>query len=271
MTPQLRVLHSMLISFLLHYPTQYLPSTPTSPPIHTLFMLSTSFPIPAEPDKCPADPDKYPAESVPPQTKTASTHDQDSLDSLFASLAQSTRDLASHHQSSASEFERIQDSVAKLPKITSSLEDDLHREAAKPVADVVRINDPIVRRGPRPKEATDSGDRWFNMRQPEMTDAVKRDLLIIKHRSALDPKRHYKKDKWQTPKFFQMGTLVEGNSEFYSLRINRRDRGRSLVDEVLKDENTEKYFKRKFNEIQAAKHSGKKAYYKGVQQKRRKF
>ena len=53
------------------------------------------------------------------------------------------------------------------------------------------------------------------MKQPEMTPEIKRDLQIIKQRSALDPKRHYKKDKWEIPKFFQMGTIIEGNTEFY--------------------------------------------------------
>lgn len=207
-------------------------------------------------------------------TETKTTDELASLDSLFESLAHRTKALSgeNEHEEESDLFHRVQKSVAKLPQIKSSLEENFEKAKPRPKPqDVVRINDPITHKPSKKHAPTDAGDNWFNMRQPEMTDAVKRDLQIIKHRSALDPKRHYKKDKWQTPKFFQMGSVVEGNTEFYLLRMNRRDRGTTLVEEILKDDDTEKYFKRKFSEIQANKRSGKKGHYKAVQQKRQKF
>ena len=81
------------------------------------------------------------------------------------------------------------------------------------------------------------------MKQPEMTPEIKRDLQIIKQRSALDPKRHYKKDKWEIPKYFQMGTIIEGNTEFYSARLKKKERGKTMVEELLNDDNTKNILK----------------------------
>lgn len=36
------------------------------------------------------------------------------------------------------------------------------------------------------------GAGWFDMKAPEMTEEIQRDLELLKMRSVLDPKRHYK-------------------------------------------------------------------------------
>lgn len=201
---------------------------------------------------------------------TISIGDDLSLDDLFHNLKQETKptNISIDEQS---DYEKIQKSISKLPQITSNLEQTL--AAAKPSSKKtsIRIYDPVSvqSKTTNDKETTDA--RWFHMKQPEMTPQIKRDLLIIQQRNALDPKRHYKKEKWQIPKFFQMGTIVEGNTEFYSARMNRKQRGTSLVQEILNDDETKKYFKRKYGEIQVSKTSGRKAHYKKVQNARRKF
>uniref|UniRef100_A0A8C2AYY2 Fcf2 pre-rRNA processing C-terminal domain-containing protein n=1 Tax=Cyprinus carpio TaxID=7962 RepID=A0A8C2AYY2_CYPCA len=51
-----------------------------------------------------------------------------------------------------------------------------------------------------------TGDGWFNMRAPELTEELKNDLKALKMRSAMDPKRFYKKnDREGFPKYFQVG------------------------------------------------------------------
>lgn len=51
-----------------------------------------------------------------------------------------------------------------------------------------------------------TGDGWFNMRAPELTEELKNDLKALKMRSAMDPKRFYKKnDREGLPKYFQVG------------------------------------------------------------------
>merc|ERR1711936_1381103 len=37
------------------------------------------------------------------------------------------------------------------------------------------------------------GSDWYDMKAPEMTDEVKRDLEVLQMRNALDPKRFYKR------------------------------------------------------------------------------
>ena len=90
-------------------------------------------------------------------------------------------------------------------------------------------------------------------------------------RNVLDPKRHYKKDngKAQAPEFSQIGTIIEGPTEYFSSRIPNRERKKTFVDEVLAAEEETGRFKRKYGDIQALKTSGKKAYYKKLMDKRK--
>ncbi|KXN74442.1 Fcf2-domain-containing protein [Conidiobolus coronatus NRRL 28638] len=113
------------------------------------------------------------------------------------------------------------------------------------------------------EKASSAGPKWFNMPTATLTEEAKRDLHIIKLRNVLDRKRFYKKDNNKAlPKFFQFGTVIEHSSEFYSSRINKKDRKSTLVEEVLSDDKSKEYFKRKFNEIQEVKSSGGKDYAK---------
>lgn len=183
--------------------------------------------------------------------------DTASLDDLFADLKKESRSLPT-----VKDFKSIEKSIQSLPRINANLETALQK---KPI----RIHDPVI--PPKKKTTETSDERWFNMKQPEMTPEIKRDLQIIKQRSALDPKRHYKKDKWEIPKFFQMGTIIEGNTEFYSSRLKRKERGKTMVEELLHDDTTKKYFKRKYHEIQQTKTSGRKGFYKKVKNARKKY
>jgi len=103
-----------------------------------------------------------------------------------------------------------------------------------------------------------------------MTEEVKRDLQLIKMRNVLDPKRFYKKDEKKLPKYFQFGTVVESGADYYSGRLVKRERKKTIVDELLADDQRRSYYKRKFAEVQErqaqaphrkfakAKHGGRK-------------
>lgn len=105
-----------------------------------------------------------------------------------------------------------------------------------------------------------------------MTPQLKRDLQLIEMRSVLDPHRHYKKTagKKKVPDFSQVGTVIQGSTEWYSSRINKKDRRQNLVQEALAVEKETGHFKRKYKQIQEKNTSGKKAYYKNLMDKRRK-
>ncbi|KAJ3330933.1 hypothetical protein HDU76_004481 [Blyttiomyces sp. JEL0837] len=102
-------------------------------------------------------------------------------------------------------------------------------------------------------ERETTGSKWFDMPAPDLTDAIKKDLLVLKSRGVLDPKRFYKKTDAKAPtfpKFFQIGTVVEGAADYYNGRLTKRERKNGIVEELLSDEKTKKYLKRKFGEVQ---------------------
>lgn len=193
-----------------------------------------------------------------------------SLDQLLEELAQETK-LSTQNKD---EFTQIKAGLDKLAKI-GGLENAFEQVKEKPKIlpnTIVKIDDPVTqkqskRKAKEEKEA-DAGAKWFNMKKKELTPELKRDMLVIKNRAVLDRKRHYKKDKWEIPKYFQTGTIIEGNTEYYSARLAKKNRGRSLAEEILHDDEGSKYFKRKYHEIQKQKTSGGKKHYKKVKQKR---
>lgn len=106
----------------------------------------------------------------------------------------------------------------------------------------------------REERAKTTGGGWYNMRAPELTEDLKNDLKALKMRSALDPKRFYKKnDREGFPKYFQVGTVVDNPIDFYHSRIPKKERKRTLVEELLADAEFRSFNKRKYREIMAEK------------------
>lgn len=107
------------------------------------------------------------------------------------------------------------------------------------------------------------------MPKTEMTDEVKRDLQVLKMRHILDRKRHYKKmGKRPDPKYFQIGTLIESPTEFFSARINKKDRKQTIVDELMASDELKQYYKRKHTEVQERTNSGGKKHFKKLKAQR---
>jgi lysozyme family protein len=108
------------------------------------------------------------------------------------------------------------------------------------------------------------------MPKPEMTDEIKRDLQVLKMRHILDRKRHYKKmGKRADPKYFQIGTIIESPTEFFSARINTKDRKQTIVDELMANDDQKQYYKRKYNEVQERTNSGGKKHWKKLKAQRK--
>ncbi|KAI4128580.1 MAG: hypothetical protein LQ338_002674 [Usnochroma carphineum] len=140
-------------------------------------------------------------------------------------------------------------------------------DQSKLIADGARSKKAIDK-GP----ASDAGADWFHLPRTKLTPELKRDLQLLKVRSTWDPKRHYKKDTQKPfiPQYSQVGTILEGPTEYYSSRIPKRDRKRSFVEDILATEEGTSRFKNRYNEIQASKKSGRRAYYNQLKQKRAK-
>ncbi|KAI3337018.1 Fcf2-domain-containing protein [Xylariaceae sp. AK1471] len=115
----------------------------------------------------------------------------------------------------------------------------------------------------------DAGPQWFNLPATDLTPELRRDLQLLRMRDVLDPKRHYKKDNSRAiPEFSQVGTVMPGPTDYFSARMTKKDRKRTLLEEVLETEDATRRFKSKYGEIQAVKTSGKKAHYKKMMQQR---
>eukprot|EP01018_Ginkgo_biloba_P037637 Gb_34113 [translate_table: standard] len=108
-----------------------------------------------------------------------------------------------------------------------------------------------------------SGAKWFDMPAQIITPELKKDLQLLKLRGVLDPKRHYKADDSKgLPKYFQVGTVIEPASEFYSARLTKKERKATIADELLSDPALGQYRKRKYLEIQDEKSAGRKKSWK---------
>ena len=106
----------------------------------------------------------------------------------------------------------------------------------------------LARQKQQAREKTKGSD-WFDMKAPEMTEEVKRDLEVLQMRNAIDPKKFYKKnDRNVLPKFFQIGQYVDGPLDRVS-SSEKKSKKKSLVDELMADAEFKKYNKRKYTEI----------------------
>ncbi len=90
------------------------------------------------------------------------------------------------------------------------------------------------------------------MKGSKLNAETKRDLQLLKLRGAYDPKRFYKSSdhKKGFPAHFQMGTVIEGPTDFYSSRLARRDRKQNITEELLHDTDMNDARKRRFGKIQ---------------------
>ncbi|KAI1185918.1 Fcf2 pre-rRNA processing-domain-containing protein [Nemania serpens] len=114
-----------------------------------------------------------------------------------------------------------------------------------------------------------AGPQWFNLPATDLTPELRRDLQLLKMRDVLDPKRHYKKDTTRAiPEFSQVGTVIPGPTDYFNARMTKKERKRTLLEDVLETEDVTRRFKNKYGEIQAVKTSGKKGHYKKMMQKR---
>lgn len=99
---------------------------------------------------------------------------------------------------------------------------------------------------------------------PKITPEIQRDLEVIKMRSFADPKRFYKKSdsRREIPKEFQLGTIIEGNNEFKSARLSKKERKQTIADELFSNKNVRRYTGRVFMETQQARSNKRKKKYR---------
>ena len=107
------------------------------------------------------------------------------------------------------------------------------------------------------KEAKRSGRKtlgkgWFNLQPAELTEEMRQDIKMLRLRNFVDPKKFYKAPTGMTS-VLHVGTVVEGPGEYSSERLTRKERKRTLLDEVMSDKRVKGYTKNTFMNIQKEK------------------
>ncbi|XP_056459595.1 deoxynucleotidyltransferase terminal-interacting protein 2 [Gadus chalcogrammus] len=142
---------------------------------------------------------------------------------------------------------KIQDEAMK----NSVLGPEFEKQSAAPAYNEAKRSLKLKRKEERDKS---TGDGWFNMKAPELTPELKADLKVIKMRGALDPKRFYKKsDRDGLPKFFQVATVMDSHVDFFHSRLPKKDRKRTMAEELMADSEFRRKNKKKYLEIMAEK------------------
>ncbi|XP_045904859.1 deoxynucleotidyltransferase terminal-interacting protein 2 isoform X1 [Micropterus dolomieu] len=150
---------------------------------------------------------------------------------------------------------KIQDEVMKKSVIGPDFE---KKDAVPPYSESKQA----LKLKHRAEKEKSTGDGWFNMKAPEISQELKGDLKVLKMRGSMDPKRFYKKnDRDGFPKYFQVGTVVDSAVDFYHSRIPNKDRKRTMVEELLADAEFRHNNKKKYQHIvteKAAQGAGKR-------------
>ncbi|KAK6044219.1 Fcf2 pre-rRNA processing [Cooperia oncophora] len=81
------------------------------------------------------------------------------------------------------------------------------------------------------------GRDWFDLPATELTEEAKADLELLQMRAAIDPLAFYlRNDRNVLPKYFQVGRVVDAPQDFYSSRMTKKERKRTMLDELLNDQ-----------------------------------
>jgi hypothetical protein len=146
--------------------------------------------------------------------------------------------------------------------ITTSLKDPVAEleKSTDLVAELVTEKDANWKKKAAPPKKESAGKGWFNLPATELTDDIKNDFRLLRNRNALYRDRFYKKESGNMfPKYFQVGTVIEGATDVLSTgRINKKDRKSSILGEVLADTETTEYLRTKHLESQRARQKATK-------------
>ncbi|KAI6114019.1 Fcf2 pre-rRNA processing-domain-containing protein [Pisolithus sp. B1] len=122
----------------------------------------------------------------------------------------------------------------------------------------------LTRRQMKAAKQKTAGPNWFDLPAPAEADLPRlyREVEALRLRNQLDPKRFYRKDEGEgkgikgLPKHFAIGTIVHTTTPFgtaSSDNLQRAERKRTLVDELVDDAEARRYAKKKFDELQAVR------------------
>lgn len=115
------------------------------------------------------------------------------------------------------------------------------------------ISKKLAKKLAKKKRAKTAGKGWDYMQAPEMTPELEKSIELLKMRGIMNPKQKFKTSHMkETPKFFQMGTIVGEATDFYN-RLTKKQQKSSIAEEIMGDHEAVRYQKRKYSELVARK------------------
>jgi hypothetical protein len=103
------------------------------------------------------------------------------------------------------------------------------------------------------KKKRDTLDGWFGMEAPELTPDLRQDVMALRLKHATEGRAKNRRevaDLKHMPKYFQIGTIVEAPTEFYSARVPKRKRQQSILDEMVSAEKEVGYVTSRYKDLQ---------------------
>mmetsp|Transcript_21643 Transcript_21643/g.49957 ORF Transcript_21643/g.49957 Transcript_21643/m.49957 type:complete len:310 (+) Transcript_21643:122-1051(+) len=140
--------------------------------------------------------------------------------------------------------------LAELCKQAHQEEEQSSRFAPLDYSKSFKHGDKKKKKKKEQSQSAGAGAGWFHMQSTPMTEELKMDLAILRNRNYMNPNKFYKSNDVKRDGPLQVGTVVEGPSEFFSSRLTKKERKSHLTDEFLATSSD--YAKRKFREWTAA-------------------
>ncbi|KAF8566630.1 hypothetical protein P879_09642, partial [Paragonimus westermani] len=93
-------------------------------------------------------------------------------------------------------------------------------------------------------------EKWYDMPKPNVTEEEREDLEVIRLRRAIASDTHVKRSDTKF-KYYQQGVVVDDPGSFYD-RIARKQRGKTIVDELLANADLMKKHRKRYAQIERA-------------------
>jgi hypothetical protein len=109
------------------------------------------------------------------------------------------------------------------------------------------------KRGEKRSLPNDSGSGWFNMQPTPMTSQLAADIAVVRNRQYMNPNRFYKSSDLSKNKvkIIQLGTVIEGPTEYYASRLTKTERRATVTDEFMRESfGKGKFVQERFNRMQ---------------------
>lgn len=124
------------------------------------------------------------------------------------------------------------------------------------------VDDAKLRRKEARAAAKERLEKWYGLPRQKLTPELEKELQVIKMRASIDPKRFYKaNDSQKLPEYFAMATEVGGGMAPAGLQATTRDvnprSGRSLLDEVMRDQRAQEWSSKKYAEAEEARQASR--------------